>query len=152
MMILSIKLNNLGSIQLRNDIFGLKCHILLFQIPVCPPKKILHTVYPLDVVDTFLSILQNRIDLNSFVSLQALPLYVGLKFIKSVNYQSGIQDSIVKHSLRPTLFTLRLGLGLSFLLDNITLITMIPNYTIHTHIHGVPKKSVRQVYPKFLRL
>ena len=32
-----IKLNNFGSIWLWNDLFGSKCHIPMFQSPVCPP-------------------------------------------------------------------------------------------------------------------
>ena len=36
MMILSIKFNNFGSIQLCNDLFGSKCHI---QSSVCPPPQ-----------------------------------------------------------------------------------------------------------------
>ena len=36
LMILSIKLNNFGSIWLWNNLFGLKCHIPLLQIPVSP--------------------------------------------------------------------------------------------------------------------
>ena len=39
LMILSIKLNNFGSILLWNDLFGLKCHIPMFQSPVCPPPS-----------------------------------------------------------------------------------------------------------------
>ena len=34
-MILSVKLNNFGFIWLWNDLFGLKCHIAMFQSPVC---------------------------------------------------------------------------------------------------------------------
>ena len=34
MMILSKKLDNFGPIWLRNDPFGLKCHIPMFQSPV----------------------------------------------------------------------------------------------------------------------
>ena len=36
LMILSIKLNDSGSIWLWNNLFGLKCHIPLLQIPVSP--------------------------------------------------------------------------------------------------------------------
>ena len=34
MIIFGIKLNNFGSIWLSNDLFGLKCHIPMFQSPV----------------------------------------------------------------------------------------------------------------------
>ena len=37
MITFAIKLNNFGSIWLWNDLFGLKCHIPMFQSPVCTP-------------------------------------------------------------------------------------------------------------------